>query len=149
MMKATPGVYLRQNGELCPDDAASAAGFDIASDRLEMRMREKKAAALAGIDAEFEERRAEIEKQAAADIAEEDAAANFTQETTETPGETPPDEIAADGVRKNSVGEPRETAKRKMDHKGGGKWDVIDKTTGDTIADGLSKNDAVSVLLAP
>lgn len=145
--KDEPGVYRRGNGEVAEDNYASAAGFDVAADRRLARMGEKKAEAMAGIEAEFEEKSAQIEKEVDEEIAAEDAAAKVKVDTPEKDPSTRDKVFAPGEVRTNSNNEPRETATRIMEHRGGGVWDVIDKKTGDTIKQGMDKDHAQIVLM--
>lgn len=148
MYKDEPGVYRKQNGEKADDADASAAGFNVSEDRLLSRMNSKKADALKEIEAEFEGRKDEIEKEAVKEIAAEDEAERLSKSKGEQPETKPPENsMPADGVIKNSQGEPRETAMRKMNHIGAGSWEVIDKRTGDTIKDGLDKDHAQILLM--
>lgn len=147
MYKDKPGTYMLANGTLASDDLARAAGFEIQSDRLEQRMIQRKDEALADVEAEFAKRRDEIEEEVRKEV-EDEAANQQLAPDTETPDDkTTTGEIAADGTRTTSTGEPRETATRLMEHEGQGFWKVIDKATGDVIKSGVDKIKAQMILL--
>ena len=144
MFKDEPGVYRRKNGRICGDDEVIAAGFDLKEDRKQAAMSQRKAAALADIESEFSEKSAQIEK----DIEKEMDAESTEEKSDPAPvavGEK--DEFANGGVRTNANGEPRETATRRMDHQGGGVWDVIDKASEKVIKGGIDKEHAHILLV--
>lgn len=148
MYKDDPGKYLKQNGLPVSDEQAIKANFDVQSDRRLGLMATRKAEALAEIEAEYAERSAEIEADVEADIAKEEEAAQEARDTGPTDLKTTHfGEVAKDGVRTTSQGEPRETATRKMEHLGAGVWKVIDKETGKTIKDGLDKVEAQLIVV--
>lgn len=153
MCKTVPGLYFDASGNPISDELAASAGFDVSTDKAEMKKSAAKATALEKIDATFAEETAKIDAMSDAELEEKGVV---------EPGSLiPSDAVKAEPVgeqlfvTKTSGGEPRVARTelggpvRKMEYESKkSSWKVFNRDTGKTIKAGLSKEDAMELLLA-
>lgn len=133
MYKDDPGRYFDALGAEVDTETAEIAGFDV--QRLSVERRKRAAIASA---------QAEADGQAAAELAKIDAEYAAAAETTDW---TVYDGEGVNRVTRRNVDKlPRETERLTMDHKGAGKWNVIDKADGSVIATKVPEEDAMNIL---
>lgn len=138
MVKARPGVFTRKNGFQVTDAQAEEAGYKIDEERLEARIQAKEAGAVAAIQREAEVARAQIREEATAEIAAEDAESSKTSEAVTEPQ-----------ITRNQQGEPRETPTHKIEFMRKTRdWVYVEKATKAIVESGLSKEEAIALLLA-
>lgn len=141
MYKDNPGVFIAKNGQPVSDDDARKAGFDLKRFKREARKNELMANAARKIEAQMAEASDEAETQVEAELA------RMEEADPEAAEATPVEATPGSGLILNSSGQPRETATRKIIHQGFGKWDLIDKSTGQIIQKGLKREEAEVLLL--
>lgn len=131
MYKDDPGVYLDENGVRVPHDVAERAGFDVRENRIERRRREL----MKEKEAEVERELAAMRGRAEAEVAEQAQAEVAEPATMEA---TPPTD------------DPRESERLLIRHRGGPRWDVVSKETGQPIEGGesVTRAEAEALILA-
>ena len=127
-----PGVYMNYSGHPVSEDQAAEAGYDVEANKLERKRQELRAKALSEVDAKM----ARIEQDVDAMVNAAPAAAG--EEAAQPAAEAQPLSVTSDRpepavLKDNAKGEPRETARRKMEGGQAGRWMVIDKASGDVV----------------
>ena len=153
MCKTVPGVYFDASGEPISDELAASAGFDVATNRVEMKKSAAKAVAMEKIDAQFAKDSAKIDAMTDADLEEE----GIVEPGSLIPAAAVKAEPVGEQlfVTKTSGGEPRVARTvlggpvkvMEYDTKKNA-WRVVNRDSGKTIKAGLSKEDAMELLLA-
>lgn len=137
MYRDDPGVYYYNDSTEASEEAAKAANFNTERHRMERIREQMRAEAVAEVDAKLAEEFKEIDKRAEAEAKRIDYVA--------WEGEGP-NKVTVRCERGEHAGEPRETERLKMDHFGGGVWNVIDKADGSVIATKVSREEAMDKL---
>jgi hypothetical protein len=150
MVKSKPGVFYDAKGELCTDEMAESAGFDVKA----LKLRKAKDEALVKATAAIEERfKTELDDETAA-IEEGESPRTGIGIPADLKGNEPED--GAPFVLTTAGDEPRvarptrDGPVKKMDYIGKGTnrgWTVKDRDSGREIEAGLSKEDATDLLL--
>ena len=152
MVKSKPGVFYDAKGDLCSDEMAEEAGFDVKA----LKRRKEKNEALAKATAAIEERFKDEMADAAADIEADESPRTGIGIPADLQGEEPMD--GAPFVLTTAGGEPRvaratqDGPVKKMDYIGKGTdrgWAVSDRDSGREFCVALSKEEATDLLLKP
>jgi hypothetical protein len=153
MCKTVPGVYFDASGDPATDEMAERAGFDVAGDRIVMEKNAAKAQAIARIDAQFAQESAKIDEEYSELNTPSGSMAPSVPAAQ--PAAAPGVDDGAPFIEKTGTGEPRVARTvqggivKVMEYvQKDTAWKVYDRDTGETIDDGLDKDDAVELLLA-
>lgn len=119
MFKDDPGVFFLPNGTEVGADKAAQVGYDV----VELDIARKKAARKA-------EAMAQIEKEFAKSVEAIEGEIDPPEEKKPSKLKALPSALGKDGVRRTSIGEPRETKYREIVYETGIGWKCIEKATG-------------------
>lgn len=139
MYKSMPGMYLNAGGGFVSDDEAREAGFDIETDRRKAERDGK----LSAYKREVMLQHAENEARIRAGLDPE-----LVQHITPIASAPAAPAAPVDPVtERNADGAPRGTTDFKLEHIGGGRWNVMNRADQTMIESKLVEDDAISVMV--
>lgn len=141
MYKRWPGMYLNSAGRFVTDEEAQAAGFKVDADRRKMALTAK----LDAYNREVRLQHAENEQRIREGL-EPEVLAKLPPIPSPTALAAPlaPLDIITE---RNQDGEPRGTADFVLDHKGGGRWNVLDRENEGIVFEKLVIEDALKSMV--
>ncbi len=150
MVKSQPGVFYDAKGEICPDEMAESAGFDVVA----LKRQKAKSEELAKVTAEIEERFRGEKADATAAVEAGESPSTGTTGAPDLKGEEPED--GSPFVLTTAGDEPRvaratqDGPVKEMVYVTAGPdrgWVVRDRDSGRDFGIGLSKEEATELLL--